>query len=136
VGNDQHPDGVTVTKVKDCDCPRFARSPSCQSFPSNERGCSPQVWDPDDPEKVDLCTAKIIGFEWIYILRPFFNGQDPEAGPNADYVDFEGNPNSASKNLTDGGRRRCDFSGCRGVDGDCFSEYKTGAPKAVRLIAG
>jgi Flp pilus assembly protein TadG len=135
-GQTNVPSRVTVTKVYDCDCPRFARIPIVQSFPTTSAACSPQVFDPDDPDKVDLCTAKIIGFEWVYIMRPFFNGQDPESGPDAAYVDFDGNPNSASKNLKTVAAAAIDFAPDVGVEGDCFSEYVEGAPKAVRLIAG
>jgi hypothetical protein len=128
------PPPETIDHVFDCDCPRFARIPIVESFPETSANCGTAVEDPDDPDKVDSCSAKIVGFQWVYIVRPFFNGQGPPDGPNAAFVDFDGG--GSSSNLKTVAAVLINFTDDVQVDGRCFSEFEAGAPKAVRLIAG
>jgi hypothetical protein len=133
-GSAVQPSPVTIDHVMECDCPRFARIPIVQSFPDNSANCNSPHFDPDDPTALDLCTAKIVDFQWVYIMRPFFNGQGPTQGPNASFVDFSGGGNSS--NLKTVAAVLVNFTPDVQVDGECFSEFREGAPKAVRLIGG
>jgi Flp pilus assembly protein TadG len=120
---------VAITHIADCDCPRFARVPIVESFPQAD--CT--ITDPDDPAQVNKCSARIVGFEWVYILRPFFNGENPIIGPDATYNDFSND--GSGQTVQTIAVVVVDVSGAT-VDGHCFSEYKEGTPKAVRLING
>lgn len=134
-GSAATPPPITIDHIFECDCPRFARIPIVQSFPDTTAAqCSSPHFDPDDPTALDACTAKIVGFRWVYIMRPFFNGQGPTMGPNASFVDFSGGGNSS--NLKTVAAVSIDFTPDVVVDGQCFSEFKEGSPKAVRLIDG
>lgn len=123
---------ITITEVKDCDCPRFTRIPVVYQFPTNSAKCPTKIDDPDDPDKEDLCSAEIRRFEWVFLLRPFFNGDDPPAGPDASLNDFDNS--GTGKKVTTVAAVSIDFADSVTVGGDCFSEYKDGAPKAVRLV--
>jgi hypothetical protein len=129
---DVHP-GVTLTKITECDCPRFIRVPVVAEDPGfPQADCT--VTDPNDPEQVNRCTAKIEGFEWMFMLRPFFNGEVPPNHFGESHTDFtsEGQGHMVETIAA----VKIFFHPDIVVEGDCFSEYKTGAPKAVRLIAG
>lgn len=129
------PAPVTIGHVFECDCPRFARIPVVEQFPDTSASqCNNPNFDPDDPTALNACTAKIVDFRWVYLMRPFFNGEGPTLGPNAAFVDFSGGGNSS--NLKTVGAVLINFTPDVVVDGQCFSEFKEGSPKAVRLIDG
>jgi hypothetical protein len=123
------PPRETLTAIEDCDCPRFARIPVVESFPTAD--CT--VTDPLDPTQVNRCTARVLGFEWIYILRPFYNGASPPNIPGEFFDDFGGN---MGENVDVIAAIGIDFASDIDVEPGCFSEFKEGAPKAVRLING
>jgi Flp pilus assembly protein TadG len=120
---------VYVNRVEDCDCPRFARIPVVDSFPSNSGNCTSP--DPDDPLQQNSCTSRISGFETVFLLRPYFNGKaPPDNGPGpATANDFFSNGQQvkflAAVSVV--------FTDDVVVEGRCFSEFKQGFPKAVRL---
>ena len=117
----------TLTAIEDCDCPRFARIPVVETFPTSD--CT--VTDPLDPTQVNRCTAKVLGFEWIYLLRPFYNGNSPPNISGEFFDDFGGNMGENVQVIAAIG---IDFASDVQVEPGCFSEFKEGAPKAVRLI--
>jgi hypothetical protein len=123
------PPRETITAIADCDCPRFARIPIVESFPTSD--CT--VTDPDDATQVNRCTARVLGFEWIYILRPFYNGASPPNASGEFFDDFGGNMGETVHVIAAVG---IDFDPDVQVEPGCFSEFKEGAPKAVRLING
>lgn len=129
-GNPPDVDPVTLTEIDDCDCPRFARIPVVESFPTAD--CT--VTDPEDPDQVNKCTARVIGFQWVYLMRPYFNGQNPPVGPDAAYNDF--NNSGGGQQVRTIAAVAIEFDPDIVVNGRCFSEYRKGLPKAVRLIAG
>ena len=123
------PGKETLTAIDDCDCPRFARIPVVESFPTSD--CT--VTDPLDPTQVNRCTAKVIGFEWVFLLRPFYNGNSPPNISGEFFDDFGGNMGENVQVIAAIG---IDFASDVQVEPGCFSEFKEGAPKAVRLING
>lgn len=121
---------VYVSRVEDCECPRFARIPVVDSFPTNQGNCT--QFDPDDPSQVNSCTARISGFENVFLLRPYFNGlAPPNNGPG---------PASANDFFANGHQVKflaaveVVFTDDVVVEGRCFGEFQDGLPKAVRLI--
>lgn len=123
------PPAVTLTSIDDCDCPRFARIPVVESFPTSD--CT--VTDPDDATQVNRCTARVIGFEWIFIMRPYYNGASPPNVSGEFFDDFGGNMGETVQVIAGVG---INFASNVEVEPGCFSEYKEGSPKAVRLING
>jgi hypothetical protein len=123
------PAPVTLTEIGDCDCPRFARIPVVDAFPTSD--CT--VTDPEDATQVNKCTARVLDFEWIYIMRPFYNGASPPNVPGEFYDDFGGNMGETVKTIA---AVVINFDPSIEVESGCFSEYVEGAPKAVRLIKG
>lgn len=122
---------VTVTRITECDCRRLARVPIVSNFPTNAGNCG--NYDPNDPTQLNSCSARIVGFQWVWLLRPFFNGTVDANGDGIIDNDFA---NSGSGNQVKTiAAVAVDVSGAT-VDGDCFSDYKEGAPKKVRLIDG
>ncbi len=129
-GTEEH-SVVAVDAVTDCNCRRLARVPIVKSFPDSS--CT--VSDPNDSTQVNKCSAEIIGWEWVWILRPYFVGTDSLAddGADATYTDFDND--GAGNTVRVIAAVAVDISGAT-VEGDCFSAYKEGAPKRVRLIDG
>jgi hypothetical protein len=123
---------VYVSRVEDCDCPRFARIPVVDSFPTNSGNCN--QFDPDDPLQLNSCSARISGFETVFLLRPYFNGEaPPDNGPGpATANDFF----SSGQQLKTLAAVRVVFTDDVEIEGRCFSDFKQGFPKAVRLIPG
>ncbi|MGQ0848917.1 MAG: pilus assembly protein TadG-related protein [Actinomycetota bacterium] len=122
---------VTITRIEDCECPRFARIPTVDNFPT--ANCT--ISDPDDPIQVNKCSARISGFEPIFLLRPYFNGLEPPDGP--------GPPGTPANDFFSSGQQvkflaavKVVFTPDVEVGGNCFSEFQQGFPKAVRLIKG
>lgn len=129
-GAEEHP-LVGVANVADCNCRRLARVPIVKSFPDSS--CT--ISDPNDSTQVNKCSAEIIGWQWVWILRPYFVGTDSlgDDGADATYTDFDND--GAGNTVRVIAAVAVDISGAS-VGGDCFSAYKEGAPKRVRLIDG
>ncbi|MGH8928846.1 MAG: pilus assembly protein TadG-related protein [Acidimicrobiia bacterium] len=123
------PPPVTLSAIDDCDCPRFARIPIVESFPTSD--CT--VTDPEDATQVNKCTARVIGFEWVYLMRPYYNGDSPPNAPGEFFDDFGGNMGETVQTIA---AVALDFAPDIDVESGCFSEFTEGAPKAVRLING
>jgi Flp pilus assembly protein TadG len=123
---------VYISKVEDCDCPRFSRIPVVDPVPGfPEANCT--VHDPNDITQINKCFARIVGFSSIFLLRPYFNGEEPPDGPGPvgnPANDFHSNGQQvkflAAVNIV--------FNDNVQVEGRCFSGFKQGFPKAVRLI--
>lgn len=120
---------VYVSRVEDCDCPRFIRIPVVDSFPTSN--CT--IQDPDDPIQVNQCSARISGFETLFLLRPYFNGEAPPDGPGPS-ASPENDFFSAGQQVKTLAAVEVVFTDDVVVEGRCFSEFKQGFPKAVRLI--
>jgi Flp pilus assembly protein TadG len=122
---------VYINRVVDCDCPRFARIPVVDSFPPQAGNCT--NFDPDDPTQLNACFARISGFRTIFLLRPYFNGLGSPNGPGP-------SPTPANDFFSAGNQVKTlaainvVFTDDVEVGGRCFSEFKDGLPKAVRLI--
>ncbi len=123
------PSPVTLTAITDCECPRFARIPLLDGFPTAD--CT--ITDPEDASQVNKCSAQVVGFEWIYLMRPYYNGSSPPNQSGEFFDDFGYNSGETVQTIA---AVVVDFAPGMEVDGGCFSEFKEGAPKAVRLIAG
>ncbi|MEX2623733.1 MAG: pilus assembly protein TadG-related protein [Acidimicrobiia bacterium] len=130
-GPNDVPAVVYVSEVFDCDCPRFARIPVVDAFPQSD--CT--ISDPDDLTQVNKCSARISQFETVFLLRPYFNGEESPDGP--------GPSGSPANDFFSNGQQvkfiaavRVVFTDDVKVNGDCFSDFKQGFPKAVRLVAG
>ena len=123
------PPAEMLTTIADCDCPRFARIPILESFPTSD--CT--VTDPEDATQVNRCTAKVIGFEWIYMLRPYYNGASPPNVSGEFFDDFGGSMGETVQVIA---AVSINFDPNVEVEPGCFSEYVEGAPKAVRLTNG
>ncbi len=121
---------VKVTRVKDCLCRRLARVPIVSNFPTNAGNCG--SYDPNDPTQLNSCSARITGFQWIWILRPYFNGTVDANGDGV--IDNDFNNSGSGNQVRTIAAVALDFTNAK-VDGDCFSAYKEGAPKKVRLTA-
>lgn len=124
---------VYINRVVDCDCPRFARIPVVDSFPTQAGNCT--NYDPDDPAQLNACFSRISGFETVFLLRPYFNGLTAPNGP--------GPPGTPANDFFSSGNQvktiaaiNVVFTDDVEVGGRCFSEFKDGHPKAVRLING
>jgi hypothetical protein len=122
---------VYVSRVEDCDCPRFARVPVVDPNPGfPEANCT--VHDPNDITQINKCFARIVGFESIWLLRPFFNDEEPPDGPGpvgAAENDFH----SSGQQVKTLAAVSIVFNDDVVVEGRCFSSFKQGFPKAVRL---
>jgi hypothetical protein len=119
-----------ISEISDCDCPRFTRVPVVSSFPASH--CS--ITDPNDPDQINKCTATIVDFQWLFLLRPFFNGSGPIVGPDAAHNDFDNS--GGGQTVRTISAVRIDVSDAVITDNGCFSPFKEGSPKAVRLIDG
>jgi len=129
-GNPPSPPVVQVSAVADCECPRFARVPIVESFPTSD--CT--VTDPSDATQVNKCSARIVGFHWVYLLRPYYNGSSPPNVSGEFHNDFSNNGNGETVQTI--AAVVINFTDDVTVEGRCFSEFEAGAPKAVRLMAG
>jgi Flp pilus assembly protein TadG len=128
-GTFTQPPPVTLTRITDCDCPRFARIPVVASFPT--ANCT--VPDPSDPSQVNKCSSKIVGFEWVFLMRPYYNAMGSPDGPDPAYNDFESSGSGSIVRTI--AAIAIDFDADMVVEGDCFFDYVEGAPKVVRLIS-
>ena len=122
---------VYINRVVDCECPRFARIPVVDGFPTQAGNCTQA--DPNDPNQLNACFSRIAGFRNIFLLRPYFNGLTAPGGPGPSPTpanDFFSNGNQvktlAAINVV--------FTDDVEVGGRCFGEFQDGLPKAVRLI--
>lgn len=129
-GNPPSPPVVTLTAIDDCECPRFARVPIVESFPTSD--CT--ITDPNDPTQVNRCSARIVDFQWVYLMRPYYNGYSPPNASGEFFNDFSSNGQGQTVQVI--AAVGIDFASNIPVEGRCFSEFKEGSPKAVRLIAG
>lgn len=122
---------VYINRVVDCECPRFARIPVVDSFPTQQGNCTNV--DPNDPTQLNSCFARISGFENIFLLRPYFNGLAAPDGPGP-------SPTPANDFFSSGQQVKTlaainvVFTDDVEVGGRCFGEFQDGLPKAVRLI--
>jgi hypothetical protein len=123
---------VFISRVEDCDCPRFARIPVVDPTPGfPEANCT--VQDPSDITQINKCFARIVGFQTVFLLRPFFNGEELPDGPG---------PSGSPANDFHSNGQQVKFLAAVNVvlndnvvvEGRCFSDFKQGFPKAVRLI--
>jgi hypothetical protein len=101
-----------------------------ESFPTSD--CT--VTDPSDPTQVNRCTARIVGFHWVYLMRPYYNGSSPPNVSGEFYTDFQNQ--GGGQTVQTIAAVVINFTPDVTVEGRCFSEFTAGAPKAVRLIAG
>lgn len=123
-----------ISRIEDCDCPRFARIPVVDSTPGfPEANCT--VQDPNDITQINKCFARIVGFDTVFLLRPFFNSFEPPNGPGpvgAPENDFFSNGQQVKTLAAVSVVLNDDVV----VEGRCFSGFKQGLPKAVRLTIG
>ena len=84
------------------------------------------------PPRSTPVSARISGFETVFLLRPYFNGLTAPDGPGpaTPANDFFSN-GSQVKTIA---AISVVFTDDVEVGGRCFSEFKDGFPKAVRLV--
>jgi hypothetical protein len=124
---------IKVTAVLDCDCRRVVRVPIVTSFPPTS---APNCGTNPDPNTWNKCSARITGFRWVFLLRPYYNGTiDTNGDGLVDSNDASDFTSQAGNGVQTIAALPLDMSNAK-VLGSCFSSFKVGAPKKVRLIDG